>query len=621
MRKSACLRIRRRVRRGLAIFGKVLRVTTAHVSTYEVFQFTALALGFGAILSLGPEFQTYSVALLTSQEASIYSSAYSNTLILYPSLTEWMESTWSFMYFAIALLIIVLSTRKREARTILLTGSIVSFVVLTATDWTWMIVHSGAESTPMVQNILANLIGGPIVCSILLLLMNATDSVSHASGDHALLRRCARPLIPLLLGLATMISAYYLITLFYNPTKSTVDVVLHPPVSGQFSTAELNWPPGSMESVSRDGGEAAGPFGIFSTQSPLPESLRWVGNGSSFRATWSRLSDGESDVSVSIFDGCVDGAAPTEKLGVSGITEFHKVSQLSLSVDDGTISASVGATESSGYFRMPSEPVGLYWLENGSEEGTVKLSTFVGKDAQMSYWNPYGIQRLKLSVSMFGERLGEEGRTALVDRKISLKVNGEEKVYEFFPNDQVKSNDRISCESISNHDLDLGKVALSSLVATIVLDIRPRVETLSGAIARADKDKMSISGLNGWLSADLLPPDNVGKMIAAGRVGMFSFSGGESRFTLNGEKVDVLRDQSVVLNYGQIQVASTRAGELHVTGRADAIYLNQDRLNRTRWEKLDWPIRLLIISGLQILIIWLASRLLSLVREDRVMTI
>lgn len=183
--------------------------------------FGALVVGLACVLALGPFLQLYSFALITSDEASIYSTAYSSQVVRQPPFDEWLITLVWPQFLAMALLI-VLPLRAESFRSAFIRTSGVVFSVVTVFDFVILLMDWNLLSVEAIQCLVANLIGAPIVAAILLGMIALAEWFAVVLKEHRLIRSVLSSVAPVLCGLASLFLAHYSITLFYKPTESRV---------------------------------------------------------------------------------------------------------------------------------------------------------------------------------------------------------------------------------------------------------------------------------------------------------------------------------------------------------------------------------------------------------------
>jgi hypothetical protein len=568
--------------------------------------FGVLVVGLACVLAVGPFLQLYSFALITSDEASIYSTAYSSQVVRQPPFGEWVITLVWPQFFAMALFI-VLSLRAESFRSAFIRMSGVVFLVVTVFDFVMLLMNWNLLSVEAIQCLVANLIGAPIVAAIILGMIALAEWFAVVLKEHSLIRSVLTSAAPMLCGLASLFLAHYLITLFYKPTESRVllrggtEVYAYygtspPKVDASTSNAEL---PSHIKAASK-----AENLQIFGEQVRVPRQLYWDGLAKEFEANWRNESGSKYDLEIRVLDGC-SGAPSIGDLEKAKPLRFQEVDQVAIGGDDGLVTMYVGRGEDPGYFKATQDDVGMFWLteSNGEDAKSYGIQRFVGENTQVTYWNPTG--NIDLGISRLLISHDENGRGHPAKQKISLFVDGERLDITFIPEESARWDDKVSCKAATIPEGASEVVIRSALYASVFLSLVPRDKTIRTALSRREGDQFKVKGINGWLVADGVTEGEVGNFITSGKVSMIGLSAGVKELELNDEEVEIEKGDRVHA-MGELSM-SVEGGELLARGKVEAISKNESRINRTRWERMEWPARTVLFGGVPALLLSLLS--------------
>ncbi|WP_454257268.1 hypothetical protein [Pseudoxanthomonas mexicana] len=504
-------------------------------------------------------------------------------------------------------LLIVLPLRAESFRSAFIRTSGVVFSVVTVFDFVILLMDWNLLSVEAIQCLVANLIGAPIVAAILLGMIALAEWFAVVLKEHRLIRSVLSSAAPVLCGLASLFLAHYSITLFYKPTESRVllrggeEVYAYygaspPKADASTSNAEL---PSRVEATSR-----AENFQIFGEQVRIPRQFYWDGQAKEFEANWRNESGSKYDLEIRVLDGC-SGAPSIGVLEKARPLRLQEVDQVAIGGDDGLVTMYVGLGEDLGYFKATQDDVGMFWLteSNGEDVKSYGIQRFVGENTQVTYWNPTG--NIDLGISRLLISHDEKGRGYPAKQKISLFVDGERLDITFMPDESARWDDKVSCKAV-NLPEDTSDVAIrSALYASVFLSLVPRDKTIRTALSRREGDQFKLKGINGWLAVDGVRGDEVGSFVTSGKVSMIGLSAGVKELELNDEEIEVEKGDRVHA-MGELSI-SVEGGELLARGKVEAISKNESRINRTRWERMEWPARAILFGGVPTLLLSLLS--------------
>ena len=110
------------------------------------------------------------------------------------------------------------------------------------------------------------------------------------------------------------------------------------------------------------------------------------------------------------------------------------------------------------------------------------------------------------------------------------------------------------------------------------------------------RNSLSIAPANGWVKFKT-SPENIDRALGSGYVDRLIATGQAASLAIDGVSTEPAAVDSFQL-HGNLYIDITIGGAMRVQGDADAIFRNGVRATKTRWERLDWGLRLLLIGGI-----------------------
>jgi hypothetical protein len=244
----------------------------------------------------------------------------------------------------------------------------------------------------------------------------------------------------------------------------------------------------------------------------------------------------------------------------------------------------------------------------------LKVTTFVGPNTRLNYWNTVG------DVDLFFYTLlakGAENDSYMpAARVVTLHVDDQRYEITLMPDANAEWKQALSCGPIRLSKNQLKSDHKTDLLIGAYLLLEPQDRTIGASIFRRNKGGLDFRGVSGWVVMDELPKSEIGNVVKGGGVGLFSFQGTAERFEVNDEKVEVTKDDHIVFSGGELSLDFSGDSKIVLSGKAQAIFKNRERFSRTRWERLDWPVRAIIFGGVPASLIWLWTVFVSLLTRN-----
>lgn len=560
----------------------------------EVLVFLSIFVGFELIVSIGPSLQYYFSNLLLSDRPSIYETACSDCIVVFPSPIDWLKDAADYFLIIASAIVVTSALLKRDLRSVFVTAAVASFGALSVTD----LVSGNLNVHDLVVGLSCNALGSPILGAFVVMMVIAANKLKQYSPNTPNVSYLFAILAPVIIGLAVNLTTYFMMSLFYKSDPFLLNATASGKLSGYYR-GDLK----SKSNKSSNGGEVDRSFGLFSDPHSVGNSFKWTGMSKPLTLRW-KNSDAvyKYDLYVSYYGGCFsmeNVLALTESLGHKEV--IKDIKNITLQLDSGLASFEVIPQEGSNVnFSVGSEEINSYSILP-SDSNQPRFMEFSGGAAPVSIWNAEG------AVSMFINAFQTDSTNSVSgpsNRVVRFSANEHSRTISFSPAKDLRSSSSVVCTPLKGIKGKWGELTepSGSLLAGTILKIVPEVEP---RIYDGRKtNTISIVGANGWLEHTQGKQVDVDGVFAEGKASFVSLSGKISRLFINSEAANLGERDDLQVMGGDITAKLTNGGSVQLYGRANAVFRNGSRLNRTHWELFDWPARTLLVSSLGALFLW-----------------
>lgn len=562
-----------------------------------------LAVSITFILSTGPHIQRYFFALINSDAPTIYESAHRGDVVQYLSLGHWLSTAVYFVLMGLA--VAVAAVRNSKARHVFAYTMFAAFVVLMVVDLGLGIYERRLTLAFLFENIVANSFGSAILAFLVIaILIGRVLSLEYAPGPLQL-RQAIAAIFTAGTGVLFSVFLYYAALLFYQPLPQRLSAYLGQPLSG-FMAAEA-----IPKERSTDGEDALPAFllvpGIAGT------SGRWLSAEGPLEVIWgTRGAKRTVDVSVELYEGCP--RSPTTNTQKSARPwVFKNTKELRVSFDPGISEFFTLKSEKQREFtlKLETENPLFYRVDRDATSNNLTVTQSTYKETTLTFSDVPDQLAFYIAAPLFAPT----GKDDIQVSKRTLRIAADDRSHTitFEPAQQVSRTTPTQCRTIS------ASVAAGAEHGAI------GVNTYAGAIVRIqqvapfewhndDAGALRVKGEGGSITVSEISDQNWGRGHDGG-VGLMSFSGNIISLELDGvQSTARLFDNFAV--YGDLQGRVEQSGKMRLTGTAKAIWRDRHRLSPTRWERLPWEARLMLLSLLGTALTVIVRSVVVRLRDD-----
>jgi hypothetical protein len=539
----------------------------------------ALTLSISMLVSVGPAFQYYSLSLIRSDAPSIYGSAYNDSLIRFPHISDWLAAGFHWQFLTIAALVVVSTIRCRTARKLFAFSSLAFFFTLTANDFLFAIINSELSTGYALENIVANALGGPLLAFATVTFVAIADlSFVHVSGP-TMWRQSIGALIIIIVGACSNITLFYSAEFFYRPVPVKLDVVFDYPVSGSIGRGSIK--------------DKTPSFQLFPS-SMSNSTIHWRGRTpeGTESVQWTSNSQDKFSATVELFGDCIEDRLDVSKSIKENARLFNDVNRFSVSSNPGFSSIStLDSPSMSARLVSAFGKLQTFWLDREAENQRVKITQFAPNDATISIWNHSDAFTIFINVPLFAE--SEKGIVSAA-RALQFSLNGLEYTVQSIPSgaprDSILKCRSLPLRNILSAHLTSISEGLNYLGALIRVTKRLSPKSIYGV----DDNEIKIVVGNGLVSI-IQSIDDIARRHEAGTADFLNFLGNVASLDIDGGSI-AIRSIDHYAAFGKFVGRFEQSGQLRFSGVAKALWREQARVNPTKWERLSWEPRLSILG-------------------------
>lgn len=546
------------------------------------------------VLSTGPLLQKHALSLVNSHEVFIYGSAYKESLIHFPTLSDWLSLGLEWRFLMMAGLIIA-TMRGSSVRHIFVATIVSTFVVLTIGDFAFGLFRAELTAQYLFENIIANLFGALLVAKLMTGLLIGCDLCLRYGPGSAGQRNAMAGGFSIATGVLVATAIYYLSALFYNPLPVKIVAYLDHPFSGALRPARE----GDYQESPFTEEEKPRPFSLFPS-GKTDATAHWQNPAGELMTNWSlgdKKSSEESvfNAAIRLFSGCGSIAevealkAPDEAYYISNVRE------LAVWFDEGPTEFESGVKgRFGGRFDLERNEVLSYWTDQDDETKKIRFTQFIAEQTELRYSDAsYPITFYLNATHVSG--LDRES-ISLKARTLHIRADGHVRSITF-KQPVLSALSTLDCVAVdsssafSNGDILTPGSNLSSGVL-----IRVEEEVDGTTFPTIGHGLLRVSGDGGWIAVRALDASSL-RNRDLGWASFLNFQGNVVALEIEGSPIPVSPFDTFTA-IGRIQGTLAESGQVRFAGLASAFFRDQARLNSTKWERLTWEIRLLLLSAL-----------------------
>lgn len=588
------------VRRGLSIISALRRLRRGRLlppveRTAWLAVALPTALSLAILLGAGPWLQAATVGLLSSDAPTVYGTAWSEGMVDFPTLGEWLiyGAQWPLLAVAATATFAGLYA-KRFVGTCALIG-FTTFLLLSFFDTFFSLMGltpGPVNAGTILSNIAANFAGSVFLSclmgAIFWLFEKVRDHLPPAfvpAGGAAAL---------LLSSLCLSSICYFALAYFYRPLPIEMEAIAKIPIRGNYQPAK---------GTPKDNGVVPDKF------DPKPD--RTLGGKADLTVPGEPLvidwhgpkGDATFDVGIDFFSGCWPPRNIRAMKGAPTPIRRQNVKKLRLTLDKGLNELYVAQDALNDFAVRTKDPL-FFGIKE--QKGGTEFRYFPGPEAEFLN-STTEAQHLFVSTSFFAldgaiDKPIDRKAKKRVPRAMSILIDGERIDLALKVEHPVEAKTAFDCKALRLPAIAQGKGASirPKLAGDIVfvgarVSIEPHAPSPSDFLSH-DYNVLRVAGNIGWATIEADERKDLAES-PVGTAEILMIGEGLSSLIVAGRKIEV-GPKNALVAVGEIDGEYDKDANLLLTGEARNLWLNDKRLNPTKWERLAIEVQLFVITTL-----------------------
>ncbi|HDM8291156.1 TPA: hypothetical protein P0N70_003172 [Yersinia enterocolitica] len=526
------------------------------------------------LITSGAEVQNYLFKFIDSDSSTLYGSAFEEAIAKAQKLNEYIFSSYSILngysYLA-ALLIVSSSFFGRSSIQILLICTISSFFFLTITDLAFYTSENLFTTDVIIQSIIANALGSPIIACYIIALFYIKKSIFNLVNINIIIRYAVSYFIYFSMCLTISILTYYIVSFFYRPTSVNFSVSASGDLSGNY------FPPRNNIRIKNDDINIKNDsFSLLGKPTKIEEPIDIFGNIESIKSDMNQ----KETYSLSILPllNCVDGFSINKQPHNSLV--YNKINNFTIKPSEQMSNVSI--VKQSGYIKTSDEIVNSFSIKkNKTEQYDI---TKINKGGFLSYYpsdskagfyiatpiTEFENNHVKKTIK-YEIFLDDVRKTITVDVKKLRSIN---------KNNSIKCNIAIYQNNDDNITINADESVYVGLLVMLEKDSKDEFYSF----IKKDSNQINITGDLLYFNINNVSQNNLkANYIKDGYLSGFILHSFDT-LSLDGKKTDSNLMDNIIAIGDDIYAYTAQNGSLIIHGKATVFYINRIRQNKTLWE-------------------------------------
>ncbi|EPO1083727.1 hypothetical protein [Cronobacter dublinensis] len=525
------------------------------------------------LIASGSEAQYYLFKFINSDSSSLYGSVFEDAIARIPTFNEYIKGAYSvsrnYGYLA-ALLIVSVSLFYQTTVQVFIVSVISSAFGLTITDFIMFVVEKSLTSQAILESIIANTLGAPIIASFIVLLFYIKKALFDLPSVGLALRFVTNYVIYILICFLILLATYYIVCFFYRPTEVNFSVSTSESFSGDYFINK-NSNAAKKENIS----EKQKRFSLLSSPVEVDGSIQVFGQVESIHSRFKK--NKTYTIKVLPLLNCIDGHSVN--VALSNYLIYDGVKSLSIRTSEPI--TTITLKDKSGYVKSNDEIVNMFSVEKNNKNSfdITKIN-----DGAFSYYPSDfdGAMYIATGVVDFeGEQSKKEVNYTLiidgVEKKVHVEVNRLRSI-----NAERKLQCQISPATESSNNIYIK--AGESVYVGVLIKLVPEQKNEYYSDFHASDSKFDVNGKLLYAQVkDASQKDLMDKYFSDGYLDGFILHSFD-KLSLDGKSVDSNKMDNLMVMGKGIYGHVSSGNNLVISGKADLFYKNRLRQNKTLWE-------------------------------------
>ncbi|EKN3346195.1 hypothetical protein NFB56_03895 [Yersinia ruckeri] len=551
------------------------------------------------LITSGAEVQNYLFKFIDSDSSTLYGSAFEEAIAKIPKLNEYIFNNYNILngysYLA-AILIVASSFFGRSAIQILLICTISSFFFLTITDLAFYTSENLFTSDIIIQSIIANALGSPIIACYIIALFYIKKSIFNLVNTNITIRYVISYFIYFSICLTINILTYYIVSFFYRPTSVNFSVSVSGDLSGNY------FPPRNNVRIKNDNINIENDnFSLLGKPTKIEEPINIFGNVESIKSDMNY----KETYTLSILPllNCVDGFSINKN--PHNPLVYNKINNFSIKPSEQMSNVSI--VKQSGYIKTSDEMVNSFSMKkNKTEQYDI---TKINMGGMLSYYPSDSKAGFYIATPITEFENNHVKKTI----KYEIFLDNVKKIITVDVKRlrSINQNSPIKCNiaTYQNNDDNITINADESIYVGLLIMLEKDIKDEFYSFIKKDSNQINITGDLLYFKIDNVSQNNLkANYINNGYLSGFTLHSFDT-LSLDGKKIDSNLMDNIIAIGDDIYAYTAQNGSLIIHGKATVFYINRIRQNKTLWElSSESSIILTGLGGLLFSILCFGSR-------------
>lgn len=586
--------------------------TYAFLIMNKIIKALPLAILLSIIMSIGQVIQPMFTKIFTSESVKLYDTLNEGVITINQAdFTEWFSAYYWPWYLIPSLLIVNFAFKGEKIKKVLVYLSFLIFLCLMATDFLFCACKNPEDQ--LLANIISNLIGSPIIAIIIILSLDTGNIINqYFENEHTIYRNLVNAVTVVCLGILIAYGTYLIDKNIYAVTASKIDLSVKFPVQGAYGIDH------------RDNDNIDKNNTLSSYLTPNVQHYFWTGFSKDFSLEWEKNLNRKSGMykaEIRVLDGCsIQEKDNVSKAMIASPTYvIDNIHNIKLTVDDGFLNM---------YILRNTSDNGKIWTSNGEKtqieifevkklkNKSYDLIRFLNDPTQIkhSLWTHEA--SYVLIPSNIDSNLSSS-ETSLKNREVHLQIGNQIFKINLVPNSNVKINSNVKSKCKVLPQSKSGIYNLNSIVGGMTLTIRESNATNIIFPKSSNSDETHIYGFTGSMNVNEIDRNELSTYFNNAQFKLLNLSAHIQELYIDeNEYKQSISSSNIFVNKAKIKGQITEEGFLKFTGTAHAIYVNENRVNLSRWEKLNIAYKIALYTFVTGVLGFIFTRLRYILNEN-----
>ncbi|MCG3704958.1 hypothetical protein L5F43_00545 [Aliarcobacter butzleri] len=360
-------------------------------------------------------------------------------------------------------------------------------------------------------------------------------------------------------------------------------------------------------------------YGIFSPSIKDLEKISLLGLSEKFSMDWEK--ENVENVTYNLEIRIIDNCFSLEKEQISKILlvpptySIENIKKFNFSTNDGFIKLKIFRKSfNSENMVLTDDGKVFFGINNNKENNQFDLYRFITKGSEINYNSWIDESSYLFSFNTLNSEENNTTKYNLISKNLVINTGNKSL------NIELNTNSNINLEKIKTCNLlymeQDGIYNLNSISSIVIFTIK-KTSNNSVLTSLNINNKTIIKGINGWIVANAVIENEIYKYFNKGKIRELNFNAPIHELFIDGKVYPFSSvSDEIYITETSLMGETTEKGFLRFIGESDAIYINNTRINLSRWEKLNIELKIFIFTLFMSLIIYLLKKIQTYLKKN-----